>query len=139
MIIINLIAHLYSSKRERKGVDLGDRRSREDLGGAWGGKIIIRMYYMKNLFSLSKKKQLVYENVYLLYVMFFMLWNMFNPMIPKGREKSSVKMYPQYTSFHVIWVIIMASDSDENIDCIKTQLNLLFRYAQQAHCILTLF
>lgn len=36
--------------RERKGVDLDGRGSREDLGVAGERETIIRLYYMKNLF-----------------------------------------------------------------------------------------
>lgn len=50
----------------------------------------------------------------------FALEHMICPMIPKGRETSSMKMYPRYMrSFHVIWVIVMASDSDENTPLCK--------------------
>lgn len=43
------------------------------------------------------------------------------PVIPKGRKKSSVKMYPRHMRHSpVTWVIIILSDSNENPPLCKT-------------------
>lgn len=48
--IISLLMTVCFLTRERKGVDLGGRGGREDLGVAGERETIIRLYCMKNLF-----------------------------------------------------------------------------------------
>lgn len=51
----------WLSKKRKKGykcVDPKERRDGQDLKGVGGGKTVIRMYRIKNLFSIKKKKLL---------------------------------------------------------------------------------
>lgn len=41
--------------RDRKGVDLGGREGREELGVVQGGETVLRLYYMKE--SIFNKKE----------------------------------------------------------------------------------
>lgn len=50
-----LDAYLYSSKRERKDVNL-DGREGEDMGGVGGRGTIIRIYGLKNIFNKNMLK-----------------------------------------------------------------------------------
>lgn len=42
-----------SNERGRQGVGFGGRRGRDNLGGTWGGETLIRMYCMKQMFSIK--------------------------------------------------------------------------------------
>ena len=41
--------------RDRKGVNPYGLRGEEELGGAEGGEIVIRLYYVRKKFFLNKK------------------------------------------------------------------------------------
>jgi hypothetical protein len=36
--------------RDRNGVDLDERRGREELGGVEGGETMVQIYYMRKIF-----------------------------------------------------------------------------------------
>lgn len=56
LILSYFILDVCILMRERKGVDLGGRRSWDELGGVGEGKTIIGIYCNKKPFSILKKK-----------------------------------------------------------------------------------